>query len=83
MMSEGLSRGQVTDPNSRREHRRMILDHYAKIQKIVNDAKDDIEKAAGGNKAAGTRVRTAMQDLKNAAQEMRAAILSAREQPKP
>lgn len=61
----------------------MILDHYAKIQKIVSDAKDDIEKAAGGNKAAGTRVRTAMQDLKNAAQEMRAAILSAREQPKP
>jgi hypothetical protein len=44
----------------------------------VQDAADDIAKADGGNKAAGTRVRKAMQDIKKAAQEVRVGVLSGR-----
>ena len=33
----------------------------------------------GGNKAAGTRVRKAMQDIKSAAQEVRKKVLSLRD----
>ncbi len=61
----------------------MIRDCYAKLQKVVADAAEDVEKAAGGNQAAGTRARKAMQDVKDAAQELREAVLKAREQPKP
>ena len=37
-----------------------------------------MSKALGGNKAAGTRVRQAMQDVKAAAQEIREGILTLR-----
>ncbi|MSR19327.1 MAG: histone H1 [Phycisphaerales bacterium] len=59
------------------------MDIYAKLQKLVNDAREDIEKAAGGNQAAGTRARKAMQEIKAASQELREAVLTAREEPKP
>lgn len=61
----------------------MIRDIYAKLQKLIADAADDVEKAAGGNQAAGTRARKAMQDVKACAQELREAVLSSRDQPKP
>ena len=61
----------------------MILETYAKLQKLVADAREDIEKAAGGNQAAGTRARKSMQDVKAASQELREAVLKAREEPKP
>lgn len=38
-------------------------------------------KAEGGNKAAGTRARQLMQDIKNAAQEVREKILELRDGP--
>ena len=38
-----------------------------------------MKKAVGGNKAAGTRVRKAMQDIKNSAQAVRKRILDIRE----
>ena len=38
----------------------------------------DIEKAQGGNKAAGTRVRKQMQEIKKAAQTVRSTILELR-----
>jgi signal transduction histidine kinase len=37
-----------------------------------------MKKANGGNKAAGTRVRKAMQDIKETAQEIRAKVLEMR-----
>ena len=40
---------------------------------------DDINKAEGGNKAAGTRVRKKMQEIKSAAQDVRKKILEGRE----
>ena len=41
-------------------------------------AEDDLLKAEGGNKAAGTRVRKQMQDIKAAAQDVRKKILEVR-----
>jgi hypothetical protein len=55
-----------------------IMEEYLKLKRLVDDVADDVYKAAGGNKAAGTRVRKAMQDIKNAAQEVRKRILEQR-----
>jgi hypothetical protein len=45
---------------------------------LVEAAADDVAKSSGGNKAAGTRVRKAMQDIKDAAQTVRKKILEVR-----
>ena len=37
----------------------------------------DVQKAAGGNKAAGTRVRKVMQEVRETAKQLRADILDA------
>ena len=37
-----------------------------------------MKKAAGGNKAAGTRVRKSMQDIKDTAQQIRQRVLEMR-----
>lgn len=51
---------------------------YEKLKKILAEIDDDMQKAMGGNRAAGTRIRQAMQDVKEAAQEIRTAILDQR-----
>lgn len=48
---------------------------YIQLQKLVNDCTDDMQKAFAGNRAAGTRVRKAMQEIKLKAQEIRKAAL--------
>lgn len=55
------------------------MEAFENLKKIITQAEDDIQKALGGNKAAGTRVRQAMQDVKNAAQEVRVKILEMRD----
>jgi len=55
------------------------MEEYEKLKKLVDEVGEDIFKALGGNKAAGTRVRKAMQDIKNTAQEVRKRILDIRE----
>ena len=55
----------------------MVNQHYENMKRILAECEADVLKAAGGNKAAGTRVRKAMQDVKNVAQELRIAILDA------
>jgi len=57
------------------------MESYEQLKKLVESAADDVQKAEGGNKAAGTRVRKTMQDVKNAAQEVRKQILEIRDQP--
>ncbi len=52
---------------------------YEKLKQLVVEAEDDVNKAIGGNKAAGTRVRKKMQEIKSAAQEVRKKILEGRE----
>ncbi len=54
------------------------MEAYERLVKVVESAADDVEKATGGNKAAGTRVRKAMQEVKQAAQDLRVGILEFR-----
>ena len=54
------------------------MEAYERLKTLVTSAEEDVHKAEGGNKAAGTRARQIMQDIKNAAQEVREAILAAR-----
>ena len=51
---------------------------YERLKELVAAVEDDLLKAEGGNKAAGTRVRKQMQDIKAAAQELRKKILEVR-----
>jgi len=51
---------------------------FDKMKSIIEGLDEDVRKAEGGNKAAGTRVRQAMQDVKNIAQEIRKAVLEMR-----
>lgn len=56
-----------------------MLETYEALKTLVASVEEDIRKAAGGNRAAGTRVRKQMQDVKNSAQELRKKILENRE----
>jgi len=55
------------------------MQEYEQLKQLVMEAADDVAKAQGGNKAAGTRVRKKMQDIKAAAQEVRKRILEGRD----
>ena len=55
------------------------MESYQKLKQLVDEVAEDVYKAVGGNKAAGTRVRKVMQEIKNTAQEVRKQILDIRE----
>ncbi len=58
------------------------MEEYDRLKDLVETAADDVAKATGGNKAAGTRVRKTMQEIKDTAQQVRKKILEVRsEQP--
>ncbi|MBN1342305.1 MAG: histone H1 [Phycisphaerae bacterium] len=54
------------------------MEEYEHLKKLVEQSAEDVAKAEGGNKAAGTRVRKSMQDIKAAAQDVRKKILEVR-----
>lgn len=54
------------------------MESYEKLKDLVASIEEDVAKAQGGNKAAGTRVRGVMQDVKNVAQDIRKEILELR-----
>ena len=54
------------------------MSEYETLKRLVAEVEDDVNKAMGGNKAAGTRVRKKMQEIKSAAQEVRKKILEGR-----
>ena len=54
------------------------MEAYDRLVRLVHSAEEDIQKAEGGNKAAGTRVRKIMQDVKTAAQDVRKDALAVR-----
>lgn len=54
------------------------MEEYEKLKQLVDGIAEDVLKAAGGNKAAGTRVRKVMQDIRNTAQAVRTRILDLR-----
>ncbi len=53
--------------------------NFENLVKAVNDARGDVEKAEAGNKAATSRVRKAMMDIKNIAQDIRKEMLEKRD----
>ena len=54
------------------------MTEYETLKRLVAEVEDDVNKAVGGNKAAGTRVRKKMQEIKSAAQNVRQKILEGR-----
>lgn len=54
------------------------MESYERLKKLIEEVADDVAKCQGGNKAAGTRVRKTMQDIKSAAQDVRKDVLEAR-----
>jgi len=57
------------------------MQEFETLKRLIVEAEPDVQKAEGGNKAAGTRVRKMMQDIKSAAQEVRKKVLEGREEP--
>lgn len=55
------------------------MESFEQLKRLIADAEDDIAKAEGGNKAAGTRARQTMQEIKKAAQDVRQKILELRD----
>lgn len=53
--------------------------NYERLVQLVTSVREDFEKAQSGNKAAQTRVRKAMQDVKNLAQDIRKEMLEVRD----
>lgn len=54
---------------------------FEKIQELVKITQDDVDKFfVKGNKAAGTRIRKAMQDLKGLAQELRLEVQNSKKE---
>ena len=54
------------------------MQEYEALKAAVAEIEMDVNKAEGGNKAAGTRVRKQMQEIKKAAQNVRNAVLELR-----
>ena len=53
--------------------------HFDQLCTAVEAARADVQKAEEGNKAACSRVRKSMQDIKNIAQEIRKEMLELRD----
>jgi hypothetical protein len=70
--SPQASQGSPVSPGS------AAADAFEELEKLVAAAKEDYQKAVGGNKAAGTRVRKSMQDIKQQAQTIRVKVLETR-----
>ena len=54
------------------------MEAYDELKRLVEAVAEDVAKAEAGNKAAGTRVRKQMQEVKAAAQTVRTGILELR-----
>jgi len=54
------------------------MQEYEDLKMLIDEIEADVNKAQGGNKAAGTRVRKQMQKVKQAAQLVRNRILEIR-----
>ena len=56
----------------------ITMESYDRLVQLVQDVTDDMAKCEGGNKAAGTRVRKSMQEIKASAQDVRKEVLALR-----
>lgn len=53
-----------------------MLNEFEKLKNLIGSVEDDLNKAVKGQKAAATRVRKVMQEIKKAAQEVRVTALN-------
>ena len=53
--------------------------NYERLKQLTEAAAEDISKAEGGNKAATTRVRKHMQDIKKCCQDIREEMMTLRD----
>lgn len=51
------------------------MQEYETLKRLIAEVEEDVRKAEGGNRAAGTRVRKKMQEIKAVAQDLRKKIL--------
>ena len=61
-----------------REMEVILMQEYEDLKVLVAEIEADVNKAEGGNKAAGTRVRKQMQRIKQASQLVRNRVLEIR-----
>jgi len=59
------------------------MEAFEALKQLVAAAEEDVIKVDKGNKAAGTRVRKMMQDIKAAAQNVRVKVLEAKQDTPP
>jgi hypothetical protein len=52
------------------------MEKYEKLKQLLENASVDVEKTAGGNKAAGVRVRKVLQEIIAVSKEFRKEISS-------
>ena len=57
------------------------MQEYETLKQLIEQVAEDIAKAEGGNKNAGTRVRKVMQEIRQTAQGIRVKILDLRGEP--
>ena len=57
------------------------MEAFERLKVLVAAAEEEVAKVDSGNRAAGTRIRKAMQDIKSAAQEVRVKVLEQRSTP--
>ncbi len=51
---------------------------YSALKSLIELAHEDVEKVANGQKAAGTRLRKTLQEVKTKAQALRGVVMEAR-----
>ncbi len=56
-----------------------MSENFERLAQTIADAREDVEKAETGNKAATSRVRKAMQAVKAIAQDIRKEMLELRD----
>jgi len=56
-----------------------MTQNYEQLVEAINACREDVEKAKAGNKAATSRVRKSMQEVKALAQEIRKEMLELRD----
>ena len=55
------------------------MEDFERLKQMVAAAQEDVDKCDAGNKAAGTRVRKHMQEIKKACQIVREKIMQLRD----
>lgn len=53
------------------------MEAFDRLKQLIIEAEEDVQKGAGGNKAAKVRARKKMQEIKQAAQDVREGLLEA------